>query len=157
MYSRPVAQWPLETMPWSEVPRRAFEPNVREQAHRFARAVSPMFPQATTLGALFASVVGALEAGRLEHVAYQIEPNIGRLPHHQRGSGAQRVVMTTVAVLFQGALLEKGARATPSLGAACLVWRYLEEDVGAAVLVARSFEAATEREAIRGWAARLGS
>ncbi len=157
MVERPLGAAPLELMAWDDVPHRAFEPRTRERARKLAEALSPMFPSAQTQCAMFAAVVTAIESGGLHAVAGHLEPRLAQVVPHQRHAVAVRVGALTLAALFQGALVEKGARASTSLGAPCLMWTYMDETVAAAQLVSRAFADSRESAVIREWATRLAS
>ncbi len=120
-------------------------------------AFRPMFAHAQTTAVMFASVAFALEQGGLYAVAAQLEPRIRQVVQHEQHMVAKHVAMRGLTALFEGALLEKGARARASLGKPCVVWSYEGGDVDAGKLVADAFTSDEGRAAMRVWAARLGA
>ena len=146
---------PLQLVPWADVPERAFEPRSRNAARKVAEGLHPMFPQAATLGAMFGAVVDGLEQGGLWAIATRIEPRIASVPAYQQQAASQKVATGVLAVLFEGALVEKGARAKLSFAKPFVVWSYEGNDVIAGKLAVDAFAGAEGRARIRDWAARL--
>jgi len=158
LFERPVTLSgppPLERMPWAEIPARIFAPRAREQARGLAERLHPMFPAAGSLSEMFAAVTAALEANGLYAIASTVEPRLTRVHPSQQMQAASQVGAQVLAALFQGALLERGARVGDSIGAPCLVWNVDGEDVLAAKIVAEAFASADARASIGRWAARL--
>lgn len=133
-----------------------FEPRSRNAARKVAEGLHAMFPQATTLGTMFGAVVDALERGGLWAIASRIEPHVANVPPYQQQAVAQKVATGVLAILFEGALVEKGARAKLSFAKPFVVWSYDGNDVIAGKLAVDAFASAEGRALIRDWASRLG-
>jgi Zn-dependent protease with chaperone function len=159
LYERPVTLEGvarLEKMPWREVPERGFEARARKRAEGIRRRLAPAFPDAQTSGALLASAVRALESGAILPLAERLQPGLGSAyGPRELGRVSQEVCARALVGLFEAALLEGGARATASLGAPCVIWRYADEDVPATKIAALAFEHGAGRAAMMRWAERL--
>jgi hypothetical protein len=115
-----------------------------------------MFPKATTMASMFASVWGALETGKMVEIALRLHPGLASMPRAEGERGAVRLSGEALSVLLQGALIERGAVFEDSLGASSLVLRYEEERVVPAELLrllAQDLPAG--RTALDAWVKRL--
>lgn len=119
----------VRSLSWSQIPDEAYVPAAREAARRAAERLHPLFPAATTLGAMFAAAWRGLEAGKMVDVAVKLDPAIGRMPRAQAQRAVTRLCGELLATLLQGALLERGASMEDSLGEPSLVLRLGDERV----------------------------
>jgi Zn-dependent protease with chaperone function len=113
----------LRRLPWANIPAEVYTPQALERARKLAATLFPLFPDATTLAAMFAAVVGAFEGGRVAEVVTRAAPNVERVLAHERPMLITRIGGSLVGTLFLGALLERGATLDDSLGAPCLLAR----------------------------------
>jgi Zn-dependent protease with chaperone function len=146
----------LRVLSWSAVPDEVYAPAAREAARRLAERLHPMFPKATTMASMFASVWGALETGKMVEIALRLHPGLASMPRAEGERGAVRLSGEALSVLLQGALIERGAVFEDSLGASSLVLRYEEERVVPAELLrllAQDLPAG--RTALDAWVKRL--
>jgi hypothetical protein len=146
----------LQRMPWAEIAGRVYAPELQERARRAAAELHPLFPAARTLAAMFASVVRALEEGRIQAIAGLLEPAIAALSPSSASRAVTAVVGTALSTLFQGALLERGATVAVAIGAGGgpqIVFEGYPVDTER--LVARSMADAEARGEVARWAERL--
>lgn len=121
----------VRAMPWSEIGREAYTAAAKRNAKRTSIALRPLFPNARGFRAFFAAVVDAVERRAAPRIAYAMDPQIGRLPPFQQSAYAEALLLRALATLFEGALVEAGAVALPSIGEACCVFELDGERVTA--------------------------
>lgn len=143
----------VQELPWAKIHDEVYAESVRETARRMAERLYPLFPNAKTLGRMFAAVWQQLDAGGAMAIASKLEPNIERL----NPADAQRYVFNVCASalvsLLQGALFERGATVEDSIGEAMLILRLGDErvDAGAAIRLLGTDNAAA-RQLLYRWA-----
>jgi Zn-dependent protease with chaperone function len=147
----------LRTMAWAEIASSVYAPEMREAARRAAAALHPLFPEARTLPAMFASVVRALDQGGVEAVAAALEPAIAALPPRAAARACSAVLGTALSALFLGALLERGATVNPGLGEGRPQLVFEGRPLDAAGLAARAMQESEARSDLVRWAERLGT
>jgi Zn-dependent protease with chaperone function len=146
---------PVPRMPWSEISRVVMPAHVAQGGRKAAAALFGKLPQATTVPAMFAAVVQALEAGRVVELVETYEPRIGEVPFHQRDSVGMALASQMLAALFEAALLEQGAALEESLGDPSLVFRSHGETVRPAIIARDAMTVDAARRELSRWAALL--
>lgn len=119
----------LRELPWHAIPQEVFAPAVLAAARRAAARLHPLLPNVTTLAGMFAAVWRRLDAGTGLELIKHLEPRLGHLPRRQAEQATFAIGCELVEVLWQGALLERGATAEDSLGEPGLVFRLGEERI----------------------------
>lgn len=142
-------------MRWADMPRAVFAPHCMRQARETAAQLFSLHPEASTLTAMFATIVRSLGEGRLESIAHYLEPELASVPPHLRWQAVKRVGARTINALFSGALLERGAEIDVSLGEPSLVFRLQGTPVAPGDLASRSIDDAEICAALQRWAASL--
>jgi Zn-dependent protease with chaperone function len=146
----------VRSLPWSSIPGEVYAPAAREAARRAAERLHPLFPEATSLGAMFAAVWRELDRGSMAQVALRLDPGLGQMPRDDGERAATRLCGELLATLMQGALLERGAVMQDSLGEEDLVLRAGEERVAPGELLRLlATDGKAGRAAFESWAARL--
>jgi Zn-dependent protease with chaperone function len=107
----------LPTLPWAEIARRVYLPDVEQAAREVASRLHPAFPAARTIPAMFAAVVHAMETGGAAEAAALLDPAIAALSGNAAGNATATAMATALVALYRGALLERGATIVPALGA----------------------------------------
>jgi Zn-dependent protease with chaperone function len=107
----------LPTLPWAEIARRVYLPEVEQAAREVASCLHPAFPAARTIPAMFAAVVHAMETGDTADAVALLDPSIAALSGNAAGRAASVAMANALVALYRGALLERGATIVPALGA----------------------------------------
>jgi hypothetical protein len=148
----------LKSMSWAEIGARVYGPEMNETARRVAAELHPIFPAARTIAAMFASVVGALDEGRIDAIAGALEPAVAALPGPVAARAVAAVVADALSALFRGALLERGATIAVVIGEGGGPQIVFEgAPVDADTLVAASMVDREARSEVARWAARLAA
>jgi hypothetical protein len=142
-------------MPWAKIGRDAYTTAAATAAMRCSLALQHLFPRARRIRSLFAAIVDALERGDHGAIVYVFEPQLAYQHVAQQQRIGPVVLANVLATVFQGALVEAGAVALPSIGEPCVVYDLAGERVAAAQLAAKAMSDAHARAAIRAWALRL--
>lgn len=152
-----VRQVPVvRAMPWSSIPVQVYAPAAKEAARRAAERLHPLFPEATTLGAIFAATWRGLEGGRAVPIVLRLHPGLANMPSHEAEPMALRMCHEVLATLLQGALLERGATIEDTLGAPLALRLGQERVVPAELFGLLATDGAAARAAFEYWAATLG-
>ncbi|HEX8790888.1 MAG TPA: hypothetical protein VF765_08035 [Polyangiaceae bacterium] len=153
-----VRQVPVvRAMRWARIPAEVYAPAAREAARRAAERLHPLFPEATTVGAIFAATWQGLETGRTVPIVLRLHPGLAHMPSHEAERAAMRLCHELLSTLLQGALLERGAMIEDRLGAP-LALRLGEERVVPAELMALlTTDGGAARAAFEYWARRVAS
>ena len=147
----------LRELPWARIPDEIYAPAAREAARHAAERLHSLFPEATTLGQVFAAVWRRLEAGGAVDVVLRLEPALARMPHQDARARAAGICRHVLGTLLQGALLEAGAVAEDSFGEATLILRLGEQRINALeALELLATDATAGRVHFEAWAERLG-
>lgn len=145
---------PARPMPWSDVADGAYAPAVREAARVHCARLHASFPGVTTVAEMLATVVSATASGQAPSLALAVEPRLQHVEPWQRAEAVHDVMTGLLGVLFQGALLERGARVQPSLGEPGLVFDLAGEELRPLELVCPAL-AESRFDALSRWAERL--
>jgi hypothetical protein len=135
---------------------RNLRPAAKESARRIAERLHPLFPDATTVTAIFSATWSKLDDGGMAEVASRLAPGLLSLPRQEAAERIYLICLDALATLLQGALLEHGASVEESFGESSLQLRFDDErvDVMAEVLLlAKDPDAG--RKAVNRWAERL--
>jgi Zn-dependent protease with chaperone function len=148
----------LRELPWERIPSEAYAPAVKEKARGFAAQLHEQFPAATTLGGMFAAVFRHVATGDRINFATSLEPALRSLDPSIIEPAARQVCALALGMLFQGALLERGATVEDSLGSPSLVLKLGDERIDTYETM-RSFATNAEggNAELERWAERLGS
>jgi hypothetical protein len=141
---------------WSSIAGDVYVPEATQAARRAAERLHAQFPNATTVGAMFASVWRAAAQGKFVEVALRVHPALGRMPRQQGERAAVRVIDELLTILMRGAILERGGTMEPNLGEGAVALRLGDEHVVPAALLRRlSTDPAAGRAALDALATRL--
>jgi Zn-dependent protease with chaperone function len=147
---------PVRIMPWGVIPERVYAPKLREGSRKLSAELHPLFPAATTIGGMFASVAKAVLSGGGSAVACRLEPALAQLAPARAADATNQVLMVVLVHLFEGAILEAGGTVLPSIGEKRLVFSLRDERVEPASIVETSMREEAAIAALRAWADRLG-
>ena len=146
----------VRSLPWAEIPGEVYAPAAKETAHRVAERLHPLFPSASTMGALFASVWRSLEADKMVAMVLRLNPGIGRMPRNEANRAALRMCIELLGTLFEAALLERGATIEELVGEPSVVLKLGDERVAPGALLGRlRSDPPAARQALGAWAQRL--
>jgi len=146
----------LRELPWQAIPQAVFAPEIVAAARRTAARLHPLLPSVTTLAGMFASVWQRMDSGSGFELIKQLEPRLAQLPRSEAERNGFLIGCEMLEVLWQGALLERGAEADDSLGEPGLVFRLGDERIAPFETIrslTTNHEAA--RTALHEWARRL--
>ncbi len=121
----------VRALSWASIPGEVYAPAALEAARRACERLHPLFPQAATIGAMFAQVWRGLESGRATEVALRLNPGLGQMPQQHGERLAVLQCGELLATLLRGAALERGAIVEDSLGEPELILRLGDERVAA--------------------------
>ena len=148
----------LRRMKWSSIARKVYAPTALEAARKVAEALFPLYPDARTLGAMFARVVETATSGaNMGPIVQRLSPAAARVPPARAAEHVGRVLRGAVTALFQGALLETGATVEESFGKPCLVFRAGDERVAPGDLALGAMQSPEARAALTRWGERLAA
>jgi Zn-dependent protease with chaperone function len=142
------------SLPWANIPSSVYAPNVTKRAREVAAALHAVYPDCSTLAAMFLRVVDVAGAGRAAEVMGSIAAGSAHLPPALQAQVTPSLG-AVLALLFQGALLERGGVIEDSLGAPCLVVRFGGDAIPAARIAIDSVNNEGARALLLSWADRL--
>jgi Zn-dependent protease with chaperone function len=145
----------VHRMPWARIASDVLAPWARESARLAAEALFPLFPDASTVPAMFESFLRGAKDGRFGEIVLRLNPAIARAHPGDAHAMAGDVFCEAGTALFQGALLERGALLDEALGTSCLVFVLGDETVPAAQIVQAALATPEGREALERWAEHL--
>lgn len=88
-----------------------------DEAQKLSAKLYPMFPRATTLSAMLATVVELAQAGHLVACAHQWLPSLNQpMPPQARHAAVTQLWFNVLSTLAQGVLVERGATVDANLG-----------------------------------------
>ena len=148
---------PVARMPWSEIARVVLPRNAHQSGRDVAAALFAKLPEATTLSAMFVSLVRAFEAGRVAEMVEAFEPATQQVPMHQRQALIDMVAGRMVGAVFAAALLEQGAEIDESLGEPTLLFRVRGETVRPQLIASDSMTKEEARHELVRWVVLLAS
>jgi Zn-dependent protease with chaperone function len=122
----------LTRVAWDAIPSKAFAPEIALRARALTAELFPLHTDARSACAMLVAILDDLEADRLQRLALTLAPLLPHTPPELRLPLIHAAIADALTVLFQGALVERGAELEPSLGEPCVVFRYEGERVHAA-------------------------
>jgi hypothetical protein len=147
----------VHRLPWARIASDVLVPTARESARRAAEGLFPLFPNASTVPAMFASFLRGARDGRFDEIVLRLNPAIARAHPADAHAMAAGVFCDAATALFQGALLERGALLDEALGSSCLMFVLGNETVPAAEIVQAAMATPEGRAALDGWGERLAA
>src|SRR5262249_34708091 len=134
-----------------------FDHAMRASATSAAAHLFPHFPAARTLRAMFTALARDFEARGTAPLACKLEPRLAAVHPHDQLGAANEIGAELLVALFQGALLEHGAKVAPSLGAPCIVLELNGTSIEAESVARDAMSDTAARERLLRWAARFES
>jgi len=151
-----VRQVPIiREMPWESIPVQVYAPAAREAARRAAERLHSLFPDATTLGAIFVATWRGLESGKTVPIVLRLHPGLAHMEPHEADRTALGLCQEVLLTLLQGALLERGATIEDTLGAPLALRLGEDRVVPAELLALLATDGAAARAAFDYWARRV--
>lgn len=148
----------VRELPWEKIPNDVYAPAAREAARRAAERLFPLFPQATSIGAMFAAVWQTFDSGNLRPMAVHLNPSLEIMPPQEARTRAIGMCFDLLGTLLQGALLERGAHATASLGEPSLSLELDGQRFSSAEALSTLLKDPNKgRPQFSAWAAKLGA
>ena len=147
----------LTRLPWAEIPSSVYLPLLKERARKLAAQLFALFPEATTVAAMFVAVVHAFERGESERVVAAVVPDLGRAAPAERASAVSQLGGIVLGTLFEGALVERGGTVETSFGAPSLVVQFEGERIPAAKIARDAMGNDGARAMLATWASRVAS
>lgn len=147
----------LSAMSWRDYVTKALPASIRSRALETQRRVGGAIGSATSSAAMFAAVVAAFDNGYLSSVVALVEPDVRRAVPHQRAAVDLEVARAYLTLVFQAALLDRGATIVALLGEAFSVWSLEGELFAPGEIVQAAMTDDRGRDALHGWVARLNN